>query len=728
MVTHWRHKRRAQATDPEAYAAAYAYLTRRRDSPLPQPPTSVRHAASRVGTPTASADPQAAPPNIQHLAPDINLRGVGAGALAGFWANFDPGPMDEDEDYDLPADEDLLLIPWALKERTAPWGEDIWDIPTPPPTPETDVDNENNEGDDAGTPADAGDDAPEDAAETATEDDDEGASVVTITDSSTDEPSVLDTSIADTVSDISSVADPSGAPLLTRFRANAVDLLQPEVYRFDPNAQVPDQSVKPWPPLRLHMTPDSDWLYAVTSNGVNLPRPFGAPPQFIPTRPSPLMDRVVAEWLRVGLLINNSKLKSSFPLFLIPKSDGGIRVIIDYSNWTQFIITPKFSLLTAGAAIRRVPPGAYMIKIDLKAGFHQLTINPKHHHFNGILYRNKKYSLTRLPMGHAAAPGIFQRACVAFLQHVCEIADCDFIAYLDDWLLYSTEQSRLFEATALIRTLGVTINDAKSILTPTTEIPYLGLQVNSVQTTVQILPSAHSKMRKLLAFVRPGSYKDRQRITGYVQWLLYNVRWPLFLAADIMRGETVWIDAALANMAIDEPHRYKDAPIILHIFTDATPHSIATYVPATREGFAQAYEAPSEISEAEMVAALMGLAWVAAAVSEAHIVVHSDNAAVYCSLRSGKGRVFRQLHIRNLFLSTLCRLRDNTWEVQPVRSVENPADGPSRDVLRSLHRAAIGDHLGRLRRDFGGHAVYDLPNNVNRFDQLTPITVRNVLN
>lgn len=45
-----------------------------------------------------------------------------------------------------------------------------------------------------------------------------------------------------------------------------------------------------------------------------------------------------------------------------------------------------------------------MIKIDLKLGFHQLPLAKSSYNHNGICYKGVKYSLTRLPMGHALAP------------------------------------------------------------------------------------------------------------------------------------------------------------------------------------------------------------------------------------------------------------------------------------------------------------------------------------
>lgn len=121
------------------------------------------------------------------------------------------------------------------------------------------------------------------------------------------------------------------------------------------------------------------------------------------------MDSVIDRWKDNSLITPNPQLKYAQPMFLVPKADNGVRPIIDYSEWTPYIVAPRFSLLTAGAAIREIPLGNLMIKLDLKAGFHQLPLAESSYNHNGICYRGVKYSLTRLPMGHALAPYLFRQ-------------------------------------------------------------------------------------------------------------------------------------------------------------------------------------------------------------------------------------------------------------------------------------------------------------------------------
>lgn len=92
---------------------------------------------------------------------------------------------------------------------------------------------------------------------------------------------------------------------------------------------------------------------------------------------------------------------------------------------------------------------------------------------NGISYRGTKYSLTRLPVGHALAPYLFQRFAEAVLDEINQALNIDGIAYLNDWLPHSGAPEDLQTALDIIEAMSITINHSKSILLHKTSLQYL---------------------------------------------------------------------------------------------------------------------------------------------------------------------------------------------------------------------------------------------------------------
>lgn len=140
----------------------------------------------------------------------------------------------------------------------------------------------------------------------------------------------------------------------------------------------------------------------------------------------------------------------------------------------------------------------------------------------------------------------------------------------------------------------------------------------------------------------------------------------------------------------------------LNVYSDATPHSVAGIIPDLNISWAQAFREPEEINFAEVVAAINTLIWAAEEVTDTHLILYTDNATALSALRSGRGRIMRFHHIRRLFLSMLHRLRHNTYEVQPIMGVNNPADAPSREVLNTFLAVPFRQQLGLLP-DLGNH-------------------------
>lgn len=259
-----------------------------------------------------------------------------------------------------------------------------------------------------------------------------------------------------------------------------------------------------------------------------------------------------------------------------------------------------------------------MIKHDLKSGYHQLAINPSHRIFNGIYYKGRKFALTRLPMGHALAPSVFQRVAEGFLRAVQRRSGVQFIAYLDDLLLWGTPEE-LQTAVKVVHELGATINPDKSVLIPTFDLTYLVFRINSSAYTIKLLLSTYDGLIHLRRFVKAGSKKDRERRHCYASWILFNLRLPSFLTKDILRGDPSWLKAALQDLSILEPKKLMDPPMKVDLFTDATPWRVAAVLPATQEHFAQAFEERTEQNRAELIAALQVLIWACSRVRDSTI-------------------------------------------------------------------------------------------------------------
>jgi hypothetical protein len=190
-------------------------------------------------------------------------------------------------------------------------------------------------------------------------------------------------------------------------------------------------------------------------------------------------------------------------------------------------------LYSAAEVLVTIPPAAKLIKLDLTSGFFQFRIRNEHQHFYGIYYSGVRYAFTRLPMGHALAPSIMQRAAQAVASHLYQIFHIHMCAYLDDWLLWDIQPQQVQPILTELQRLGLTINIEKSIIQPSTALTYLGLRIDTVARTLTPTPPCVRHLRDLLSIVPEASPQDLRRIAGYVAWLAWAMAWPQFLSAHI---------------------------------------------------------------------------------------------------------------------------------------------------------------------------------------------------
>lgn len=192
----------------------------------------------------------------------------------------------------------------------------------------------------------------------------------------------------------------------------------------------------------------------------------------------------------------------------------------------------------------------------------------------------------------SSSPYLFQRFTEAVLDEINLALNIDGIAYLDDWFLHSANPEDLQTALEVIEAMGITVNQAKSVLIPTTSLQYFGFKVNSVDLTIQLTLSEFDRLQQISRYTRQDSLLDRQRIKGYATWRLYNLRLPIFLAADIILSDPSWIQTAMRHMTILQPWSLMLGLIPVTIYTDATPHSVAAVITTLKMSFAQAFFAP----------------------------------------------------------------------------------------------------------------------------------------
>lgn len=204
-------------------------------------------------------------------------------------------------------------------------------------------------------------------------------------------------------------------------------------------------------------------------------------------------------------------------IFLIPKSDGSHRLILNLKNLNKFIRTEHFKMENHKVAINLISEQAYLASLDLKDAYFLVPIANRHRRYLRFRFLGKTYEYKCLPFGLSTAPFVFTKLMKPLLSH---LRGRGFISvlYIDDFLLigqtYEDCLENIRETRRLLQEVGFVVNEKKSVLVPCQEIKYLGFIFNSVWMSMSL---PREKQRNILASIRGVENKTNQTIQEFAK-------------------------------------------------------------------------------------------------------------------------------------------------------------------------------------------------------------------
>jgi len=187
------------------------------------------------------------------------------------------------------------------------------------------------------------------------------------------------------------------------------------------------------------------------------------------------------------------------PIFLVPKSDGGFRLILNLKKLNEFMPYVHFKMDTIEKVLKLVVKNCYFAKIDIKDAYYSVKIAKEFQKYLKFIYSGVLYQFTCLPNGLCSGPRKFTKLLKPPLAEL-RIKDVVVSGYIDDLITLGQSFYECFNNIKLIvpflQSLGFVIHPEKSLFYPVQEIEYLGVIINSVSMTVKL---TDKKKEKILA-------------------------------------------------------------------------------------------------------------------------------------------------------------------------------------------------------------------------------------
>ena len=115
------------------------------------------------------------------------------------------------------------------------------------------------------------------------------------------------------------------------------------------------------------------------------------------------------KWLiQLGVLHRNTDSVWGSPSLIIPKKNGQVRFLTDFSQLNDKLVRKPFPIPRILYLVQTLQAFTYATVLDLNMGYYTIRLDPKAQEMCTIVTPWGKYSYERLPMGVMCAPDIFQ--------------------------------------------------------------------------------------------------------------------------------------------------------------------------------------------------------------------------------------------------------------------------------------------------------------------------------
>ena len=247
---------------------------------------------------------------------------------------------------------------------------------------------------------------------------------------------------------------------------------------------------------------DDKWVLFVIRDGYRIPfleRPILSPdPVFFQQPLSQHLEEEVASLLSKGAV---EELIPECPghysrMFLVPKKNGKLRLIIDLSALNHFVYTQTFKMETQRKVKDAIQLNDWAFSLDLTDAYLHILIHYRSRKFLRFTLRGRVYQFKALPFSLSTSPFVFTHLMEVIATFLRRRA-ITLHPYLDDWLARTQNRRRLLEhrqfILSLINSQGLIINYEKSDLVPAQVFTFIGMEFLTHTNIVRVPQSRQMK-------------------------------------------------------------------------------------------------------------------------------------------------------------------------------------------------------------------------------------------
>lgn len=319
------------------------------------------------------------------------------------------------------------------------------------------------------------------------------------------------------------------------------------------------------------LPPHQPWDHEITLKEGTQVKTFGIYPLRQDQREE--LDKYVTDFLAKGF-IEESKSPAGYPVFYVPKPDGGLRLCVDYRHLNSITVKNGTTLPLIQELRDRLLGMRYFTKFDIPAAFHRIRIKKGDEYKTAFRTHRGHYHYKVMPFGLTNAPATMQ----AYMNSVLrEHLDKYVVVYMDDILVYSRTLEQHIEHVRMVlkalKKYNLRLKPSKSEFHKQ-RIEFVGIIVS--YNGLEVNPD---KVARVTEWKEPTTIKEVQEFLGFVNYYRQFIKGYSKIAVPLTEltkktEEFIWSGAA--QKAFDELKTLLTTTPILQLFDHAKPTTVET--------------------------------------------------------------------------------------------------------------------------------------------------------
>ena len=394
-------------------------------------------------------------------------------------------------------------------------------------------------------------------------------------------------------------------------------------------------------------------------------------------------------------------------LFVVWKTSGSWRPVIDLSHLNRFVDVSHFQMETIQSVLLSVRQGDWMASIDLKEAYLQVPVHPASRHLLRFVFRDNVYQFTALCFGLSTAPQVFTRV-MAPVSAILHSMGIRMRRYLDDCLVQSASRESLVQdlqtVLHLCHELGIVVNPQKSNLVPSQVVQYLRVIIDAQSFRASPSPECISRLLSTagefqssaspaaslwlsllgilssLAHLVPGGRLRMRSLQLCLHWSWdhLDLQAPVSVTQECFRDLQWWLHLPRLSSGVSLCQVSSD----LHFWSDASDVGWGAHLDRqVASGLWDMHQAALSINARELLAVQLGLRQFQSSLQGRTVAVLCDNSTAVASLRKEGGT--RSPLLNSLAQEILRWTESLSIRLAPTTSSRTPCLAPTSSHIQS---------------------------------------------